>query len=103
MALSNPYEGKRLPGYVGQPLPGIVVKLMREDGSEIPEDSSESGELLVSGKRIPIPSDSCAVHTLLRGRSVHVFPLHQSTRTDSCSVHRRFFQNGRYCCTRARA
>jgi malonyl-CoA/methylmalonyl-CoA synthetase len=49
MALSNPYTGKRLPGFVGQPLPGMVVKLVREDGSEIPDDSSESGELLVSG------------------------------------------------------
>ena len=49
MALSNPYSGKRLPGYVGQPLPGIVVKLVREDGSEIPDGSSDSGELLVAG------------------------------------------------------
>ena len=49
MALSNPYSGKRMPGYVGQPLQGMIVKLVREDGSEIPESSSESGELLVSG------------------------------------------------------
>jgi malonyl-CoA/methylmalonyl-CoA synthetase len=49
MALSNPYAGKRLPGYVGQLLPGMAAKLLREDGSEIPESSSESGELLVSG------------------------------------------------------
>ena len=50
MALSNPYTGKRMPGYVGQPLQGMIVKLVREDGSEIPESSSESGELLVSGE-----------------------------------------------------
>ncbi len=49
MALSNPYSGTRLPGFVGQPLPGMVVKLVREDGSEIPDGSNESGELLVSG------------------------------------------------------
>jgi len=51
MALSNPYSGKRLPGYVGQPLPGMAVKLLRDDGSEIPESSSESGELLVAGQK----------------------------------------------------
>ena len=49
MALSNPYSGKRLAGYVGQPLPGMIVKLVREDGSDIPDGSSESGELLVAG------------------------------------------------------
>ena len=52
MALSNPYSGKRLPGYVGQPLPGMAVKLLRDDGSEIPESSSESGELLVAGQNL---------------------------------------------------
>ncbi len=52
MALSNPYAGSRHPGYVGQPLPGMLVKIVREDGSEIPADSSESGELLVAGNNL---------------------------------------------------
>jgi malonyl-CoA/methylmalonyl-CoA synthetase len=28
MAISNPYEGERKPGYVGQPLPGVAVRLV---------------------------------------------------------------------------
>jgi malonyl-CoA/methylmalonyl-CoA synthetase len=60
MALSNPYTGTRVPGFVGQPLPGIAVKLVREDGSEIPDGSSESGELLVSGRECAVVSASQA-------------------------------------------
>lgn len=31
MALSNLYKERREPGYVGQPLPGVSVKLVEED------------------------------------------------------------------------
>ena len=76
MALSNPYSGKRLPGYVGQPLPGMAVKLLRDDGSEIPESSSESGELLVAGQKKCDVVVCWAVTTAPHRRAVHVFALH---------------------------
>ncbi|MEW5983205.1 MAG: acyl-CoA synthetase [Acidobacteriota bacterium] len=34
MALSNPLEGERRPGTVGQPLPGVEVRVLDEDGGE---------------------------------------------------------------------
>jgi len=40
MALSNPYNGARRPGYVGHPLPGVECKV------------SESGELLIKGPSV---------------------------------------------------
>ena len=46
MALSNPYEGKRRPGHVGQPLPGVVIKRVDESGDEV-TDASTPGELAV--------------------------------------------------------
>jgi malonyl-CoA/methylmalonyl-CoA synthetase len=33
MALSNPYDGERRPGAVGQPLPGVEIRLQSEAGS----------------------------------------------------------------------
>lgn len=33
MALSNPYHGERRPGAVGQPLPGVEIRLVSDDGS----------------------------------------------------------------------
>ena len=35
MALSNPYDGERRPGAVGQPLPGVEVRLVGDDGTVI--------------------------------------------------------------------
>ncbi len=32
MALSNPYRGERRPGFVGEPLPGVEVRLAKETG-----------------------------------------------------------------------
>lgn len=32
MGLSNPLVGERRPGYVGQPLPGVEIRLMDDDG-----------------------------------------------------------------------
>ena len=46
MALSNPYEGERRPGHVGQPLPGVVIKRVDESGNEV-IDPSTPGELAV--------------------------------------------------------
>ena len=50
MALSNPLHGRRLPGYVGTPLPGIKVRLMDEEGKTIHPESQ--GEIQVSGPGI---------------------------------------------------
>jgi malonyl-CoA/methylmalonyl-CoA synthetase len=43
MALSNPYDGQRRPGHVGQPLPGVVIKRVSETGEEVtdPETPAE--------------------------------------------------------------
>ncbi len=46
MALSNPYDGERRPGHVGQPLPGVVIKRVDESGDEV-TDASTPGELAV--------------------------------------------------------
>jgi malonyl-CoA/methylmalonyl-CoA synthetase len=50
MALSNPLEGERRPGCVGQPLPGVDVHLVDEDGIEVAEGTP--GELEVRGPAV---------------------------------------------------
>jgi malonyl-CoA/methylmalonyl-CoA synthetase len=49
MALSNPLDGERRPGYVGQPLPGVEVRLVDENGVATGEGS---GELEVRGPSV---------------------------------------------------
>jgi malonyl-CoA/methylmalonyl-CoA synthetase len=39
MALSNPLYGKRVPGSVGMPLPGVEVRLVEEHGNPVAEGS----------------------------------------------------------------
>ena len=51
MALSNPYDGPRVPGHVGQPLPGVEVRRVDSDGQEVLEDDRE-GELLIRGPAV---------------------------------------------------
>jgi malonyl-CoA/methylmalonyl-CoA synthetase len=48
MALSNPYDGERRPGMVGQPLPGVVVRLKSESGVTVTGEN-EPGEIQVRG------------------------------------------------------
>jgi malonyl-CoA/methylmalonyl-CoA synthetase len=45
MALSNPYDGPRVPGAVGRPLPGVEVDIVGDDGA--PARPGEPGELRV--------------------------------------------------------
>ncbi len=50
MALSNPLEGNRRPGHVGQPLPGVDVRLVDEHEQSVP--AGEPGELRVRGPAV---------------------------------------------------
>jgi malonyl-CoA/methylmalonyl-CoA synthetase len=50
MALSNPYDGERLPGSVGLPLPGVEVRLANED--DLPVPAGEAGEIQVLGPNV---------------------------------------------------
>lgn len=50
MALSNPVDGERRAGHVGQPLPGIEVRLVDEAGS--PLEGSAGGEIQVRGPTV---------------------------------------------------
>ena len=45
MALSNPYDGPRVPGAVGRELPGVTVDIVGDDGRAAP--AGEPGELRV--------------------------------------------------------
>jgi malonyl-CoA/methylmalonyl-CoA synthetase len=49
MAISNPYNGERKPGYVGMPLPTVSVRLVSDDG-EI--NTGELGEIQVKGPAV---------------------------------------------------
>jgi len=50
MALSNPLDGERRPGFVGEPLPGVQVRLVDEAGSDVRD--GEPGELWVRGSSV---------------------------------------------------
>lgn len=49
MAISNPYHGERRPGSVGQPLPGVSVRLMDDTGNET---TTGPGEIQVKGANV---------------------------------------------------
>jgi len=51
MALSNPYRGERRAGHVGQPLPGVEVRLAGE-GGEIVSEEGQPGEIHVRGPNV---------------------------------------------------
>jgi malonyl-CoA/methylmalonyl-CoA synthetase len=50
MALSNPLVGERRPGFVGQALPGVKVRLVDERGSVVP--AGTPGEIEVHGPAV---------------------------------------------------
>jgi malonyl-CoA/methylmalonyl-CoA synthetase len=50
MGLSNAYRGERPPGSVGMPLPGVEVRLVDDEGSEVPE--GVPGEIQVRGPTV---------------------------------------------------
>lgn len=49
MGISNPYDGFRMPGFIGTPLPGVQVRLTNEANIEI---NGEPGEIQVKGKTV---------------------------------------------------
>lgn len=51
MALSNPYNGHRRAGYVGQALPGVEVRLVDEQNHIIDEENT-TGEIQVKGANV---------------------------------------------------
>ena len=51
MALSNPFEGERRPGSVGEALPGVHVRLKSEKG-DLVEAEDEPGEIQVRGPSV---------------------------------------------------
>lgn len=50
MALSNPLQGQRLPGYVGTPLPEVEVRLVDENSNLV--ESGTPGEIQVKGPSV---------------------------------------------------
>jgi malonyl-CoA/methylmalonyl-CoA synthetase len=50
MALSNPYRGERVPGHVGQPLPGVDLRLVDDHGQ--PVAPGAPGEIEVRGPSV---------------------------------------------------
>lgn len=51
MALSNPLHGDRRAGYVGMPLPGVIIRLVDETGKEITREGTP-GEIQVKGPNV---------------------------------------------------
>jgi malonyl-CoA/methylmalonyl-CoA synthetase len=47
MGISNPLHGRRVPGHVGTPLPGVEVRLVDDAGKEVPPGTP--GEIQVRG------------------------------------------------------
>ena len=50
MALSNPLDGERRPGYVGFPLPGVTARLADEAGREVAAEGLSREELSSEGR-----------------------------------------------------
>ena len=66
MALSNPYRGERVPGSVGNPLPGVETRLVDED--DVPVKLGEAGEIQVRGPNVFLeywerPEDTAKAYT----------------------------------------
>lgn len=51
MGLSNPYDGERRAGHVGQPLPGVEAQLFDEDHNRVTEEGV-AGEIRIRGDNV---------------------------------------------------
>ncbi|GAC1325711.1 MAG: acyl-CoA synthetase [Mycobacteriales bacterium] len=45
-------DGQRRPGYVGPPLAGVDVRIVGDDGAEVPADDEAMGDVLVRGPQL---------------------------------------------------
>jgi malonyl-CoA/methylmalonyl-CoA synthetase len=61
MALSNPYDGVRKPGFVGKPLPGMQLKVQPADAQSNNTSSASTGAAQVAG---------AAVHAVTREQPI---------------------------------
>jgi malonyl-CoA/methylmalonyl-CoA synthetase len=50
MAISNPYRGIRKPGYIGQPLPGVLIRLADENNQIV--NQGTQGEIHIKGENV---------------------------------------------------
>lgn len=50
MNISNPYRGKRKPGAIGFPLPGVQIRILNKDGTEVAPGGI--GEISVKGPNV---------------------------------------------------
>ena len=50
MAISNPYNGERKPGYIGQALKGVEIRLVDQNNVNVPDGSP--GEIQVRGANV---------------------------------------------------
>ncbi|MGI8417237.1 MAG: class I adenylate-forming enzyme family protein, partial [Nakamurella sp.] len=50
--ISNPYDGPRVPGTVGYPLPGVEVRLAASDTTDEPSETTTEGEITLRGPQI---------------------------------------------------
>ncbi len=50
MAISNPYEGERRPGYIGKPLDSVNARIVNEDND--PLDAGQVGEIQIQGPSV---------------------------------------------------
>lgn len=50
MAISNPYSGERRAGHIGQPLPGVNIRIVDENENEV--KGAASGEIQVKGLNV---------------------------------------------------
>ncbi|WP_116125544.1 acyl-CoA synthetase [Lewinella sp. IMCC34183] len=50
MAVSNPYADERRPGHIGQPLPGVDLRLVDEEGETVAD--GQPGEIQVRGDNV---------------------------------------------------
>lgn len=77
MALSNPYDGARIPGAVGTPFPGVEIRLVDDEGRR--PSPGDPGEIYVKGPtvfseywRLPDESDAAFVDGWFRTGDIAV-------------------------------
>jgi malonyl-CoA/methylmalonyl-CoA synthetase len=52
MNTSNPYEGARLPGFVGTPLPGVEIRLLDPETGALIDQPDQTGAIEIRGPNV---------------------------------------------------